>query len=247
MVKLITYTDDNMTRSADLCRLSSLKYRVDEAHIYGPLDIDDFTYSINDVLRAERGSGYWMWKPYVVLSAMRHMQDGDILIYADAGVEFVAPVQEIIDRMDEDIFFFTNGWPHVEWCKVDCIEAILPHNTVFKGFSDCWKYENAKTIKQVQASVIFFRVNQETRDFVKEWLLWCQMPGFIDDSPSKLPNYPTFAEHRHDQAILTCLAIKHGYTIDHWWPTQYSMHLPRSERDSYPVIFNHHRKRNWEW
>jgi hypothetical protein len=66
------------------------------------------------------------------------------------------------------------------------------------------------------------------------------MPGFISDAPSKLPNYETFAEHRHDQAILTCLAIKHGYIIDHWWPTNYSMHLPRSERDSYPVIFNHH-------
>jgi hypothetical protein len=95
--------------------------------------------------------------------------------------------------------------------------------------------------------VIFFKVNQKTRDFVKEWLLWCQMPGFIDDSPSKTPNCATFAENRHDQAILTALAIKHGYTIERWWPTTYSMHLPRSARDGYPVMFNHSRKRNWEW
>jgi hypothetical protein len=101
---------------------------------------------------------------------------------------------------------------------------------------------------QVQASVIFFKVNESTKNFVKEWLLWCQMPGFIDDSPSKLPNYPTFAEHRHDQAILTCLQIKHGYKL-HFWPTNYSEHIRHTALpgDDYPTLFNHHRKRNDQW
>jgi hypothetical protein len=78
--------------------------------------------------------------------------------------------------------------------------------------------------------------------------LWGQMPGFIDDSPSKLPNYPTFAEHRHDQAILTCLQIKYGYKL-HFWPTKYSEHIRHTARpeDNYPTMFNHHRKRDHEW
>jgi hypothetical protein len=245
MIHLVTYADEKMTRAQELCVQSSLKYEVDNALAYSRKFMGmDFYHFNGNILSQERGAGYWLWKPYFIEYVMRDLNDGDILIYADAGVEFIGPVREIISRMDEDIFFFSNGWPHVEWCKADVMHAIDLFN--WRDAQGNW-WDDVKDEKQIQASVIFFKVNQKTRDFVKEWLLWCQMPGFIDDSPSKISNYPTFAEHRHDQAILTCLAIKHGYTIDHWWPTQYSMHLPKSERDSYPVMFNHHRKRNSEW
>lgn len=242
MIHLVTYASENMSKSADLCIHSAKMMGVDYLSNWTPERVKKGNF-YNDnfkTLKKERGNGYWLWKPRIILSAMQGMgmDDNDILIYSDAGIEFIAPVQEIINRMDEDIFFFTNGWNHFEWCKNDVMESI---NSKEK------RNEDYLSIKQIQASVIFFRVNQKTKDFVKEWLLYCQMPGFIDDSPSKLPNYPTFAEHRHDQAVLTCLAIKHGYSINRWWPTQYSYHLPRSERDSYPVMFNHHRKRNNEW
>jgi hypothetical protein len=73
------------------------------------------------------------------------------------------------------------------------------------------------------------------------------MPGFIDDSPSMLPNHPEFQEHRHDQAILTCLQIKYQIKA-HWWPSTYNLHQREHfPEDTYPPILNHHRKRNWEW
>lgn len=239
MIYLVTYSDDKMTKSAQLCCSSASKHGVDVIWPQNPDTISHEFYLMNsDVLRQDRGAGYWLWKSYSIYKALLNAKIGDYVIYADAGVEFINSVHEIISRMNEDIFFFTNGWPHVEWCKGDVMKTILPE----------LKYDGTeRNIKQIQASVIFFRVSKESRDFVKEWMLFCEFPGFIDDTPSKEPNYPTFAEHRHDQAILTCVAIKRGYTMDHWWPTQYSMHLPRTERDSYPVLFNHHRKRNNEW
>lgn len=244
MIHLVSFSDDKMTIAQQLCMSSAKKMGVDDARGYNSGwwkalgHTDTFEWLNNGVLSQERGAGYWIWKAWCIAEAMQRLNDGDILIYSDAGVEFVANVNEIISRMDEDIFFFTNGWPHIEWCKMDVLKSILP-NFKIDG--------TERDIKQIQASVIFFRVSKKTREFVKEWLLYSQMPGFIDDSKSKEQDYPTFAEHRHDQAILTCLAIKHGYTMDHWWPTQYSNHLPRSERDNYPVMFNHHRKRNNEW
>lgn len=233
MVKLVNYADEKMIISQRKCSESSLKYGVDEYSEYNSFDIksNSFYFINKDILDSERGAGYWLWKPYVCCKEILKLKEGDILIYADSGVQFVNSVKHIIEVMDEDIFFFTNGWPHVEWCKGD----------VYKTINDDLSCDK----KQVQASVILFKVNQNTINFIKEWLLYCQMPGFIDDSPSKLPNYPTFAEHRHDQAILTCLQIKYGYKL-HWWPTQYSEHI-RVPGDNYPVIFNHHRKRNHEW
>jgi hypothetical protein len=164
------------------------------------------------------------------------MPENHILIYSDAGVEFINNVSHIIDRMDEDIFFFGNNYNHIDWCKGDVLNT-------FKVFEDK---------KQVQASVIFFRNTQKVRDFVKEWLLYCQMPYFIDDSPSLFPNVSTFQEHRHDQAILTCLQIKYGYKL-HWWPASYNDgqftydKISEYQNDNYPVIFHHHRKRQEDW
>lgn len=236
MIRHITYASENMSKSGELCILSAEKMGVhDSSCVVGVTEYDTFQWLNKETLKQERGAGYWLWKPWIIAAEMDELKDDDILIYSDAGVEFIAPVREIVNRMDEDIFFFTNGHKHKEWCKADVMKAI-----------NGWRCLDNFEQTQVQASVIFFKVNQKTRDFVKEWLLWCQMPGFIDDSPSKEANCKTFAEHRHDQAILTCLQIKYGHKL-HWWPTQYSNHIPRSAEDSYPVMFNHHRKRNNEW
>lgn len=237
MIIGVTYADDRMKKSAVICAQAMKKHGVDKVWSQNPDTIgNDFKRMNAGVLSQERGAGYWIWKSYFIDKAMNEqsVNDGDYIVYADAGVEFVAPISHVIDRMDQDIFFFTNGFPHVEWCKGDAWRAI------------CGDVGSDK--KQVQASVIVFRVNETTRRFVREWLLWCQMPGFIDDSPSVSPNYPTFAEHRHDQAILTCLQIKYGYNL-HFWPTNYSEHIRHTAQpgDDYPTLFNHHRKRDNEW
>lgn len=236
---LVTFSDHRMRTSRELCKKSALRHGVDYALGYGEADIweDEHFSGVNShVLSQERGAGYWLWKPYIIFKKLKDLQEGEILIYADAGVEFMEDVQHITERgmRDQDIFMFTNGHRNAEWCKMDVLEGLLPQR---------WNIEQ----RQVQASVIFFRVTPKIHNFVKEWLLYCQVPGYIDDSPSIKPNVATFSEHRHDQAILTCLAIKYGYDYMRWWPTQYSRHLIRSGRDSYPVLFNHHRRREADW
>ncbi len=227
MIQGITYTDSNMQMSADLCVQSMGKNGVDITSIYRDDSIDRVFKTQNwQILSADRGHGFWLWKPYVINRHIDGMADGEILIYSDAGVEFITPVREIIDRMDEDLFFFTNTHPQFHWCKRETMEAMNAGRNQ-KG--------------QAQASVIFIKVNQKTRDFIKDWLLWCQMPGLIDDS-KWLEQHREFQDHRHDQAILTNLIYKYGYKM-HWWPTAYAEHI-RVEGDTYPVMFNHHRKRD---
>ena len=233
MIHLVTYATDNMSKSAELCKSSAKEHGVD--FVFQHKNIDGFFYLLNkDILDAPRGAGYWLWKPYVIAEAMQWIKDGDILIYSDAGVEFVNDVKHIIDVMDEDIFLFGNEWNHWDWCKMDVMKSIY--------------FDAYGSMKQVQASVIFFKVNANTRRFVREWLAFCQVPGFIDDSPSKLTNHHEFREHRHDQAILTCLAYKYGYKL-HRWPTQYAgvTYHQLYPEDKYPQIFNHHRLRNDQW
>jgi hypothetical protein len=230
-----------MTISAKLCLLSGLKNGCHFGTCYTPYDIDEeFRKNNKEILDEPRGNGYWLWKPYFIYEKMKSLSDGEILIYSDAGVEFINDINHIINVMTEDIFFFGNNYNHVDWCKGDTLIEIL--NRDMLCFSD----------KQIQASVIIFKINNETKAFVKQWLDYCQDKQLIDDSPSELPNLDTFAEHRHDQAILTCLALNDGFSF-HYWPASYNdgaFHYEKIEQykgDNYPIIFHHHRKRNNEW
>lgn len=242
MIRFVTYSADNMTTSKERACATARQQGADVIYPHNTDMIShEFRQNNRETLAAKKGAGFWLWKPYVINEAVHHCEDGDILIYGDAGVEFIAPFQHIIDVMDQDIFLFSNGHKHVEWCKMDVMKAI---NGYFIGHSEQWMGVNPAT-EQVQASVIFLRVNAFTRNFIKEWLLWCQMPGMIDDTPSVMPNVPTFAEHRYDQAILTCLQIKYGIK-QHWWADQmwYESQRYRWPNDKYPSMFRHHRKRN---
>lgn len=242
MIHLVTFSDESMSRSRELCAASAKAHGVDHVTECEPAQPS-----------AERGLGFWKWKPQVILHRidggdfLTPLADGDILIYADAGVEFINNVNYIIDRMDQDIFLFGNNYEHAHWCKRDVVEEIFPHLTTIFPFP--WMLFG----KQVQASVIFFRVSDYSRKFVKEWLDWCLFEGgrLIDDSPSRTPNHPEFREHRHDQAILTTMAYREGIKL-HYWPAMYNDGAFTYEKlpeytDDYPILFHHHRRRNHEW
>lgn len=248
MTRLITFTDDSMNIAAKICEMSALQNNVHEVKVYGPKDIDaKFRKANAAILDQPRGCGYWLWKPYFIDRELKKMKDGDYLIYCDAGVEIINNVNHIIDRMVYPVWLFGNKFAHAEWCKGDALEAICPRSSGSKW--SLWFDGNCTQIRyrQTQASVLIFKAGPVAKDFVGEWLKWCLIPGLIDDSPSKEDNYPTFQEHRHDQALITCLAIREDITL-HWWPAMYNAGAFTYEKtgyiDDYPVLFHHHRMRN---
>jgi len=245
MIKLITFTDHNMTISAQKCAQSAMRHGADGYSIWTPNDLSvEFKETMADVLKHAFGAGYYCWKPYIVHREMCRLQDGDILVYCDAGNEWVGDMREAIKAMAEDILFFSNGWPHADWCKRDVLDAILPEWG--EVVSDYPGRIDARP-RQVQASTFFVRVTPETRRFIQEWYAWSLMPGMIDNEPSKSPNVPTFREHRWDQSILCCLQIKYGYKL-HYFPTTTAYHLRNQHSDDrYPTLLYHHRRRNADW
>lgn len=235
MIRLITFADDKMSKAAEICCKSGIWNNIDEFERFDPDDIDVKFYRKNKaILDAERGPGYWLWKPYFIDKTLKRLNEGDHLVYADAGVEFINNIRYVIDRMDQDIWLFGNMFPHHHWCKNDVMAALNFHPVG----------------KQAQASVIVIKNTYYARAFVANWLKWCQEPGLIDDSPSKTPNHPEFKEHRHDQAILTTLACRDEIRL-HWWPAQYNCGAFQYEKtgynDQYPILFHHHRRRDVEW
>lgn len=226
-----------MTISADnLCKSAREKINGCETYIYNhEVFSNEFIDNNHEVLRQKRGAGYWLWKPYIINGALFGMNENDLLIYCDAGLTFEQNIDKLLSQMDQDIYVFGNKYKHFDWCKMDVLEAMGCNKPEFAGH------------EQLQASCLIVKPSEFSRNFVKKWLLWAQMPGFIDDSPSKKKNHNGFIEHRHDQAILTNLAITEGLKL-HWWPVQYMLrHHHKHPNDNNQVIWLHHRKRNNEW
>jgi len=230
MICHVSYANDKMSLSRDRCVVSALRYGCEPSY---DIDIDEtFALNYRHILEAERGAGYWLWKPHIINMLVNKLSDGDIIVYTDAGVEFINHVKHLVDAMDEDVFLFGNHYQHQDWCKRE----------VFEGMG-------ARAGFQVQASAMLFRVSDESKHFIAQWLDWCCKPDFINDV-IRVEQYPEFREHRHDQAILTCLQQKYHYDL-HWWPAMYNdgafIYDKGTYMDTYPVIFHHHRKRNDEW
>lgn len=229
MIYVTTYASDNMSRSRDLALRSAQKFGATPIHA----EISSEFYLQNfDTLNHPRGAGYWLWKPYIIDQCLSNMDENDVLLYIDAGVEVVDNIQHLVDAMDQDIMIFGNHYRHVHWCKREVYVRMFALDKL-----------------QAQASAIVIKATKFSRNFVREWLLWSQMPNFINDV-LKVDQFPEFQEHRHDQAILTCLQQWHGLKL-HWWPAMYNdgafIYDKGTYMDTYPVIFHHHRKRNEEW
>ncbi len=238
-IHLITFATEDYSISAERLKATALRFGVDEFNVFGPKDIGlGFQPVLDKLLPDSRGYGWWSWKSYFIFLTSHLMKDGDILIYCDAGNEIVDNVNHIISKMDDDFFLFSNGWQHSHWCKAEVAFAI--NRPIMQEGSEYFNH------KQVQASSIFFRVSQKTKDFIQEWYAWSIMPGFVDNTV-RGPQFPEFREHRHDQALLCCLQIKYGIKL-HWFPSTMAMHIQKEHPgDNYPAIFNHHRKRNQDW
>ena len=237
MIHVITFTNNAMTISAEkLVKSASEKIGNCSTKIYYPEDFGQEFYDNNkDVLNSERGGGYWLWKPYIILKTLQYIPANDILIYCDAGLLFEQNISGLLKQMNQDIYLFGNKYKHGNWCKRDCLE-LMNANT------DHYIHHG-----QAQASVVILKKTKFAFNFIKEWLLFGQMPNLIDDSPSILQNIPEFQEHRHDQAILTNLAIKYKIKL-HWWAVKYMLrHQHKYPKDNNQVIWLHHRKRNNEW
>lgn len=230
MIKHLCFTDHRMTISAGKCSQSALKYGCDSTNIFMPQNIDKgFALLHSEILTQDRGAGYWLWKPYFIKRVLEKSNNGDIIVYTDAGVEFVNDVNHLLNEMEQEIMVFGNGHKHGVYCKMDVLNSMQCKQFMYED--------------QVQASCIIIFNSKGTRKFVDEWLRWCIKPGFIDDSDSELENVDGFIEHRHDQAILTNMCYLYGVKFNRW-PAQYRLKGNEKYTNNYPQIFLHEGKRN---
>ncbi len=170
-----------------------------------------FQERMKGISLAERGSGFWAWKPFLIDRKLAEVPEGDIVFYCDVG------------RLYPFKLLHQPVTPFVHWMTANR-QQMMP------GVRIPWSGPNGQWIKRealvdlgmdrpevhlaspVQASFSLWKVGPESRSFVSEWLDLCSRRELVSDDPSRagLVELPEFRGHRHDQALLSLLCMRHG-------------------------------------
>ena len=169
----------------------------------------------------DRGFGFWQWKSYLIRQQLEKMDEGDVILYCDAGCSFNIDGRKrfedyinIVTEHPSGVLLFDQGMNVREWTKGD----------VFHYFGD---EETYASHDQVFAGIILICKNAKSCAMFDEWYYICHNHyELISEAPSVYPNFPEYIENRFDQSVLDLLAVKYcpavlslseAYRLDEDW------------------------------
>lgn len=207
----------------------------DKVFEYGMSHIDGEFYNKNKhIIEQERGAGYWLWKPYIILKTLENCEDGDRVFYCDAGCSFIGSFKDyffdLLDGEEKGIILFNGAHPQSAYTKMDCFHYMgCDSDRYFKS-------------KQLTATFQLVRKTEFSLSFYRSYLEYCEDDRILTDKPNEcgMPNLPDFIDHRHDQSVLTNLKEKHGiktYEDPSQWGDFHNVREPNLK-----TLINHHRQ-----
>ena len=240
MIIAINYANEGFQKAQKLNLETALQWGADKVIGYTPDDMDEeFKEKNKEILSAKKGNGYYLWKPYFLNKAYQELQEGDYLIYTDAGSIYVNKIQYLIDCMEKeqvDLMVFSLELEMLER-KYNKRDALL--------LMGCDSTEYTDTPQSIGGYVVMKKSPFVEKFLIKD-LEYAQDPRMITEQENTLgkPNYDDFVVHRHDQAVWSLMVKKHGLKRFRD-PSQFGMvnHYEKEveERSTFPQIIDSHR------
>jgi hypothetical protein len=203
-VYLVSFaTEDFEKYQLDLIN-SAKKYGYNDGFHYTTVDLKrtEFYNAYIDIFKEPRGFGYWLWKPFFILETLNKIRENDILFYVDSGSLFINNPDTLIDiaKNDKHGIVSFDCWPlqNYQWTKRD---AFINMDLDTEKY---W-YE-----KHVIATVILFRKNNFTINFVKEWLEACTNKHTLTETQNiQGKDIEGYIKHMGDQPVFSLLIAKY--------------------------------------
>lgn len=226
-IHFMTYGDCKFAQAKHRLVAEAQRQRIFDAVFgFGPEDVGpEFRAQEGPakILRQQRGGGYWLWKPYLVHRVLTEMDEGDLLVYADAGCELRGSLMPLVEQAATYGLLTMRMKDHTmdKWTKGAVFRALGMDPAV-------WGRE-----RQIHATAIIFQKRPSTMHLVRQWLHYASIPELITDEPSDAPDPPAFIAHRHDQAIWSLLCYKYRAQLvvdDSTWPPDKAPFIAGSRR-----------------
>jgi hypothetical protein len=95
--------------------LTGLQHGIQQCIMFNKRILDNNPEFINrnkNILQRKRGAGYWLWKLFIIFQELHLARDGDIIVYSDASVNFIANISYLIKLTEKQdiIVFRLIGW-----------------------------------------------------------------------------------------------------------------------------------------
>ena len=174
------------------------------------------------------------------METFKELEDGDVVLYSDAGLSVISDLTPLFGIAGGDV----NGGKimfRLPWVGAKHIAKIWTKRDTFVIMGcDSEEYWNAS---MSNGAVSLWKKSDENIEFLKEWQKYLRDSRIVTDDPNMAgrPNFIEFKDHRHDQSVLSLLAVKYGFEMFRD-PTQWgNSEMELFENSPYPQLFNHHR------
>lgn len=252
---LLTFASSDMKRSVRrLCRQAEEMGVFDTIIGSDERDLSgDFKKRFQAHLkRNTKGFGYWCWKPQIVLQSLQDMEEGDILLYLDAGchlnIRGTWRMQNYIDVTKDaasGVLGFQARAPELPFSYDGRSLLDLRDCRWIKGdlldYFDLRAREDILQSQTIGAGIIFFRKCARSLALLNDWKAVIESDfALLDDTPSVSDNHPEFVAHRHDQAIFSILGklneIETVSAYEYWYPLPGSKKPDWEALKEYPIL-----------
>lgn len=198
----ITYGDTGYEAAkAKIVKEANDTGEFDEIYSYGRENLSEELLASN-VIKIKRGGGLWSWKPDIILSTMEKAQDGDIVVYCDAGCT-VYPSKEwkcYWQKLENHDILAQRIFQRTEhWTRKELLDQFASNG---KNWPKCFQYQ----------ATPMFKVSDFSKQFVREWRdLMIDNPKLaMDVTEEERPmQHASLIENRHDQAVFSSLVYKY--------------------------------------
>jgi hypothetical protein len=203
-VSLVTFATEKFKASQAI--LESIASNAGWKYIsYNPsmlLEIDP-AFNSRPASSISRGFGLWSWKPTIILHELKKLEANEILFYIDAGDLFLPNIVDVYlhSLEGQDFLLFEGGGTIREYSKRSVLESFA-----FDGFIH-------RNKRMIEAGISFWKNRQSSVEVLSEWEFSCRNLSLLSDPSAEEPQFSNFIAHRHDQSLLSLIAIKSGAPI----------------------------------
>jgi hypothetical protein len=168
-------------------------------------DIPEFVWRHHTFIAENpQGYGLWIWKPKIILDRMARMEEGDIVVYCDAGMHLnnggLLRYYEYLNMMniwDMLTFSLNDAYKAQHYVKRDAIDTYYPEFAIDDIDPYCY------------GGVMMIKKSAKSLQLLEDWLKLCEVYHFIDRSESMSSEFPHYKGNDCDNGLFNLCLVKH--------------------------------------
>jgi len=151
-----------------------------------------------------RGYGYWIWKSHVIKKTFDSLNEGDIVVYCDAGCHVNKKGLDRLNEYFEMLRTNPDDYGLISFQMNHLTEYCYTKRAIFEHFQSSVEVQESG---QCVGGIQIIMKNKHSENVLNIWIDSLKYDLLNDNT---LLERPEFVENRHDQSILSVIVKTYG-------------------------------------